>query len=85
MGRFSGDLHPGQEGPAKASGAGADVQVELNKETKALESKMEEGKAKLTEIADASEGAWESIKDGMESAWESINSAFSDAAVKFKE
>ena len=69
---------------AKASGASADAQLELNKQIKALEGKIEEGKTKLAEIAKASEDAWESIKDGVESAWDSIKSAFSDAADKFK-
>ena len=69
---------------AKASGADAEAELELNKQIEALESKIESGKTKLAEIADASEEAWESFKDGVESAWESITSAFSDAAAKFK-
>jgi hypothetical protein len=69
---------------AKASGASADVQLELNNEIEGLEVKIAEGKTKLAEIADASEDAWESIKDGVESAWDSMKSAFSDAAAKFK-
>ena len=69
---------------AQASGASADAQLELNKQIEALEGKIEEGKTKLAEIADASEDAWESIKEGVESAWDSIKSAFSDAAAKFK-
>ena len=36
---------------AKASGASADAQLEMNKQIKALESKIEEGKAKLSELA----------------------------------
>lgn len=67
---------------AKASGANADAQMELNKQIEALEGKIEEGKTKLAEIADAGEDAWESIKDGAESSWESIKSAFSKAAHK---
>lgn len=69
---------------AQASGASADAQIELNKQIKVLEGKVEEGKTKLAEIAEASEDAWESIKEGVESAWYSIKSAFSDAAAKFK-
>lgn len=69
---------------ARASGASADAQLELNKQIEALGGKIKEGKAKLAEVADASEDAWESIKDGVESAWDSIRSAFSDAAAKFK-
>lgn len=69
---------------AKASGASADAQLEMNKHIKVLESKIEEGKAKLSELAKTGEDAWESIKDGMESAWGSLKSAVSDAASKFK-
>ncbi|MEX1994173.1 MAG: hypothetical protein WD929_05880 [Steroidobacteraceae bacterium] len=69
---------------AQASGASADAQMELNKQIEALEGKIEEGKTKLAEIADASEDAWESIRDGVESAWDSMKSAFSEAVDKFK-
>ena len=69
---------------AKASGASADAQLELNKQIEVLEGKIEEGKTKLAEIAGASEDAWESIKEGAESAWDSMKSAFCDAAAKFK-
>ncbi len=69
---------------AKASGASADVQLDMNKQIKVLERSIEEGKAKLSEIAEASEGAWESIKDGVESAWDSLKSAATNAASKFK-
>jgi len=69
---------------AKASGASADAQMELNKQIEALEGKIEEGKAKLAEIADAGEDTWESIKDSVESAWDSMKTAFSEAVNKFK-
>lgn len=69
---------------AKASGASADAQLEMNKQIKALETKIEENKAKLSELAKAGEDAWESIKDGVESAWDSMKSAVSDTAKKFK-
>jgi hypothetical protein len=70
---------------AKASGASADAQLELNKHIRTLETRIEENKAKLSELAKAGEDAWESIKDGVESAWDSMKSAVSDAARKFKE
>jgi chromosome segregation ATPase len=69
---------------AKASGASADAQLEMKEQIQALEGKFEEGKAKLAEIAEASDDAWESIKEGIESAWSSLKSAFSDAGSKFK-
>ena len=69
---------------AEASEASADAQLELNREIEALDGKIEQGKAKFAELAEASDDAWASIKDGVESAWDSMKSAFSDAAAKFK-
>jgi len=70
---------------AKASEGIADAQLEMHKQIKALESKIEEGKTKLSQLAESGDDAWESIKDGVESAWDSLKSAVSDAAAKFKE
>ena len=70
---------------AKASGASADAQLEMNKQIKSLESKVDDGKAKLSALTEASEEAWQSMKEGVESAWSSLKSAFSEAADKFKD
>ena len=70
---------------AKASGASADAQLEMRKHITALEGKLEEGKAKLDELAGASEDAWESVKEGMESSWGTLKSAFNDAVSKLKQ
>lgn len=69
---------------AKASGASADVQLDMNQQISVLERRIDEGKAKLSELAGASEDAWESIKEGVESAWDSLKSGATDAAAKFK-
>jgi uncharacterized coiled-coil DUF342 family protein len=70
---------------AKASGASADAKLEMNRQAEVLESKIEEGKKKLSELADASDDKWESMKDSMDSTWKSLKSAFNDAASKFKD
>jgi len=69
---------------AKASGASADAQLDINRQIRVLERNIEEGKAKLSEITAAGEHAWESIKDGVESAWDALKSGVTDAAAKFK-
>lgn len=69
---------------AKAQGASAEAQIEWNKQIEFLEGKMKEGKAKLSELANTGEEAWDSIKDGVESAWDSMKSAFRDALDKIK-
>lgn len=70
---------------AKASGAKADTQIAMNKQLEALEHRLEDAQAKLSELADASEDAWGSVKNRVESAWSSLKSAISDAASKFKD
>jgi len=59
---------------AKASGASAETQLEINNKIKALEIEFEEGKTKLSQLAEAGDDAWDSLK-----------SAASDATAKFKE
>lgn len=68
---------------AKAAGAKADVQIEMNKQVEALDHRMQEVSAKFSELAEASEDAWDSVKKGVESAWGSLKSAFGDAASRF--
>jgi hypothetical protein len=58
--------------------------LDMNKQIRVLEGRIEDGKAKLSELTEASEDAWESIKEGVESAWGSLRSAATDAAAKFK-
>lgn len=70
---------------AKASEASADTKLKMNSQIKGLESKVEEGKTRLSAIEDAGEEEWKTVKEGLESAWDSMKSAFSDAADKFRE
>lgn len=70
---------------AKSSGASADVQLDINRQIRVLERNIEEGKAKLSEVAAAGEDAWESIKEGVESAWDALKSGVTDAAKKLKQ
>ena len=69
---------------ARASGASADAQLKLIEKFRAMESRIDDGKKKLAEMADHGEDAWVSVKDGVESAWDSLKSAVSDAVEKFK-
>ncbi len=69
---------------AKPFGAGADARQELNQQIEELEIKVEEGKAKLAELAEVDEDKWESFKAGAESVWNSLKSSINDVAAKFK-
>jgi len=44
---------------AQAKGANADTQLDLNQQIETLERKIEAGKTKLTELAEASEEFWD--------------------------
>lgn len=70
---------------AKASGAEADVQIAMNKQVEALERRLDDARAKLSELAGASEETWDSFKKGAESAWDSLKSAVNDAVSRFKD
>lgn len=70
---------------ARASRAGADAQIKMNKQIQALEIKIDEGKKKLSQLTEAADDAWESIKGSVESSWRSLKSAVNDAVAKFKE
>jgi hypothetical protein len=69
---------------AKASSASADVQLSMHEHLDALGVKMDAGKAKLKEMGETSEDAWESFKDGVEDAWSSLKSGVHDVTTKFK-
>ncbi|MDY0094257.1 MAG: coiled coil domain-containing protein [Candidatus Vecturithrix sp.] len=70
---------------AKASGASADAKLEMNQQIEDMQAKIDEGKAKLSELAETSDDAWDSIKEGVESAWDSLKSGFREAISKFKD
>ncbi len=69
---------------AKASGASADAQIELNKQVDDLKSERSEMKQKYEELKDASEDAWEDIRDGAEAAWDRVALSFKNAKDRFK-
>ena len=69
---------------ARASGLSADAQLEMGKHIDTLEGKIEDGRAKLSELSQAGEEAWGPLKEGVESAWDTLKSAVSDAAAKFR-
>ena len=70
---------------ARAAGARADAQLEINKHVKELEARLHDAGAKLSEMAAASEEAWDSAKKGMETTWEALKAGVSAAAAKFRE
>jgi gas vesicle protein len=70
---------------AQAKGSAADARMKKDKHVDALEQKIDATKAKLKELGEASDDAWEQLKDGVESAWSALSSAIRNAAAKFKD
>jgi len=54
------------------------------KQVDELEQKVDATKAKLKEMGEASDDAWEQLKVGVESAWATLSAAIQNAAAKFK-
>ncbi|MFM2485227.1 sll1863 family stress response protein [Celerinatantimonas yamalensis] len=69
---------------AQASRKSADTQLEMNKQIKMMESEIEVGKAKLSQLAEAGEDTWALSQDHIESTWNSLKSQVSDAVAKYK-
>ena len=67
-----------------SSRVSADARATMRQHIAALESRIEECEAKLSEISGASEEAWAGLRDGVESSWSVLKKALGDAAQKFK-
>ena len=70
---------------ARAVGARADAQIEMNKHVRELETRMHEAGAKLSELAAAGEETWDSARKKVETTWEALKAGVGAAAAKFKE
>jgi hypothetical protein len=70
---------------ARAAGAKADAQIELNKHLKELDHAMHEAGVKLSELTAASEAAWDSARKNVETTWEALKAGVGAARAKLKE
>ena len=70
---------------ARAAGAKADAQIEMNKHVKELDHRMHDASAKLAELAAASEEGWDSVRKNVEKTWDALKAGVGAAAAKFKE
>ncbi len=69
---------------AEAKIAGADARIQYDKQIEALEQGLDSTKAKLKELGEAGEEAWQQLKAGVDSAWDTVTAAVQEAAAKFK-
>jgi hypothetical protein len=70
---------------AQAKGFTADARIKYDKQVAELEQKLDVAKAKMKDVGEASEDAWEQLKDGMESARDALSAAVRDTRNKFKD
>ena len=70
---------------AQAKSSAADARIKNAKQVDDLEQKIDATKAKLKELGEASDDAWEQLKVGVESAWDALSTAIRNAAAKFKD
>ena len=69
---------------AKVSGDSADRQLDINRNLKVLERKIEEGREKLSDISQIGEDSWESASANVRSAWDSVKFEANDLIAKLK-
>lgn len=68
----------------KAQKTRADLKFELEDQLVALRHKRDNARMKLSEIKEASEGAWEDLKEGADEAWDSLKAGIEKAWSHFK-
>ena len=69
---------------AQARKAGADAQLQYEKQLEELRESRDDAAKHLKELQVASNEAWESLQRGAENAWDEMARAFKNAAERFK-
>ena len=69
---------------AQAKKAGADAQLNFEKQLEELRDSRDDAARHLKEMQVASNDAWESLQRGAENAWDEMAKAFKIAAERFK-
>lgn len=64
---------------AKAAGASADAQLQINQQVDALQPYIDRAKTQLDALGDTTEASWEAGKKSLESAWDSLKTKIGDA------
>lgn len=69
---------------AKAMEAQADTRLEMNKMVDELNGKIQVFTGKLSELSEAGEEKWDSMKQSVESAWEALKTSVNETTTRFK-
>ena len=67
---------------AKAAEMAADLRIEYAKQTDDLEQKAVKVRARMTQLQQAGEDAWEVMRKAFEAAWEDLHSGWEKAKVE---
>ena len=65
---------------AKAEQASVDAQLELDRRIGAIESRIEQGKALLSDLAEAGEEGWDEARARVDGAWDALAAGAEEAA-----
>ncbi len=69
---------------AKKDRLEANARLEYQERIEEIKKKRDDLKENISEINQASEGAWQDLKAGVDLSWEAMNQAIRSAASKFK-
>jgi predicted RNase H-like nuclease (RuvC/YqgF family) len=69
---------------AKADQAEAGAKIEYQEQIEDLQAKRKDVEAKIAEMQEAGEGAWEDLRQGLENSWEILKGAFAKAKSRFE-
>ena len=69
---------------AQAEEASADTQIEMKQKIEELEGRIEEGRSKMTQLAEAGGDAWDSVQREVDDFISRTKSAMDAAAEEFK-
>jgi chromosome segregation ATPase len=73
-----------QEFRAKVAESDADAKTQYRRELDEMRAYRDQAEAKLKELHDASDEAWNDMKSGFDKAWDKISGAFDSAMSRFK-
>ena len=68
---------------AKAEKAEADAQLEIERRIDDLQAMRDAAADKLTELKNASDGAWQDFRAGIDEAWDALGEAMRSARSRF--
>ena len=69
---------------AKANAARAEARVKYLDEVDKLRDQKKQAQARLDELEEAQEDAWEDMKTGIDAAWKNLGNAVNNAVERFK-